>query len=128
MHLLKTPITGVTHLLHPSVLTSPRSTPHILTLEGLDSTWHSTLQFLLHPLHPSPTETESGTATQVRLSLEGDLTRRPTLPLSIPATQSEREGKGSTDESTWATETTADPVTTTHTTTAATTGIYLCYL
>ncbi|KAK6312040.1 hypothetical protein J4Q44_G00177040 [Coregonus suidteri] len=75
MHLRKTPTKGVaprTPLPARSVLTSPRSTPHTLTLEGLDSTWHTTLRCLPHLLHPSTssplwqtgTGTESGTGTQ----------------------------------------------------------------
>lgn len=138
MHLLKTPTKGVaphTPLLALSVLTSPLSTPHTQTLEGLDSTWHTTLQCLPHHLHPSTSSplwqtgtergTESGTGTReggtvpVGSALEGHLTRRPTLPQMIRTTRSESEGRGATDGTAWAPEITADIVTTTHTTAAA---------
>lgn len=137
MHHLKTPTKGVApHTPLPAlfVLTSPRSTPHTQTLEGLDSTWHTTLQCLPHLLHPSTSSplwqtgtesgTESGTGTQeggtvpVGLALEGHLTRRPTLPPSILTTRITQRGRGATDGTAWAPENTADTVTTTHTITA----------
>lgn len=138
MHLLKTPTKGVaphTPLPALSVLMSPRSTPHTQMLEGLDSTWHTTLQCLPHHLHPSTSSplwqtgtergTESGTGTReggtvpVGSALEGHLTRRPTLPPSIPTTRITQRGRGATDGTAWAPENTADTVTTTHTITAA---------
>lgn len=138
MHLLKTPTKGVaphTPLPALSVLMSPRSTPHTQMLEGLDSTWHTTLQCLPHHLHPSTSSplwqtgtergTESGTGTReggtvpVGSALEGHLTRRPTLPPSIPTTRITQRGREATDGTAWAPENTADTVTTTHTITAA---------
>lgn len=142
MHHLKTPTKGVaphTPLPALSVQTSPRSTPHTQTLEGLDSTWHTTLQCLPHLLHPSTSSplwqtgtesgTESGTGTQEGGNGAGGIVSRrsscqeanSSSKYSHPSHHSER-GRGATNGIAWATETTADNVTTTHTTTAAAVG------